>query len=499
MVRGIKRAAVCSTLVLCCLQFACAQHGSGSPPDAFMGDWHGTLQAADGTETQICAQVISWGRGQYQANLLEAFDQRIEPIAVLKGQLRDGEVVFGDSARIAEGGFTGQLPGQPGGTFRMKHVVRLSPTLGAAPPPGAVVLFDGTSLDEWDKRRRSPWILNLGRLVGGTDRAVYLRCRLWCPAAQPGLLEFSSDDAAKVWWNDEVVHTGEASQPLRPWRDKADIELSEGWNVLMLKVVQGGGGWAACARVRAPDGKDIEGLRFEPAPALAEGTNLKTLQGDSSGTIVTWQLAGPYSEEGVKGLALLDVSFAPEKGDDAEVEWRTVNDNPPAAREWKLVEGGAMEITPGAGPIVSKRQFQDHKVHLEFRTPFRPTARGQGRGNSGVYVQRRYEIQVLDSYGLKGKSNECGGIYGRAAPLVNMCAPPLQWQTFDIEFRAARLDEDGKKAADARITVYHNGVLIHDDVRLPSRSPGTPGGLLLQDHGNPVQYRNIWVVELPPE
>lgn len=149
----------------------------------------------------------------------------------------------------------------------------------------------------------------------------------------------------------------------------------------------------------------------------------------------------------------------------------------------------------------TKRKFGDHTLHIEFRTPFKPKARGQARGNSGVYVQSRYEVQVLDSFGLSGESNECGGIYKIAAPLVNMCYPPLTWQTYDIDFTAARYDKDGKKTANARVTVRHNGVVIHEDLELPHATPGRhgegpePDGLYLQGHGNPVVYRNIWVVE----
>ena len=149
----------------------------------------------------------------------------------------------------------------------------------------------------------------------------------------------------------------------------------------------------------------------------------------------------------------------------------------------------------------SKRKFGDHTLHLEFRTPFKPKARGQARGNSGVYVQSRYEVQVLDSFGLSGASNECGGIYKIAEPRVNMCYPPLTWQTYDIEFTAARYDDEGKKIANARITVKHNGVVIHQDLELPRATPGRhgegpePDALYLQGHGNPVVYRNIWVVE----
>lgn len=149
----------------------------------------------------------------------------------------------------------------------------------------------------------------------------------------------------------------------------------------------------------------------------------------------------------------------------------------------------------------TKETFGDHHLHLEFRTPYKPAARGQGRGNSGVYVQSRYEVQVLDSFGLSGESNECGGIYKVAKPNVNMCFPPLQWQTYDIDFTAARYNDAGEKTANARITVRHNGVVIHDDIELPKHTPGRnqegpkEDALYLQGHGNPVYYRNIWVVK----
>jgi len=149
----------------------------------------------------------------------------------------------------------------------------------------------------------------------------------------------------------------------------------------------------------------------------------------------------------------------------------------------------------------SKQLLGDHQLHIEFRTPFKPAARGQGRGNSGVYLQSRYEVQVLDSFGLEGLHNECGGIYSIAAPAVNMCLPPLTWQAYDIDFRASQYDDAGEKTENARMTVRHNGVVIHDDVELPNRTTASPvaegpepKGFFLQNHGNPVVYRNIWVV-----
>jgi 3-keto-disaccharide hydrolase len=151
--------------------------------------------------------------------------------------------------------------------------------------------------------------------------------------------------------------------------------------------------------------------------------------------------------------------------------------------------------------VLTKMPVHDFHMHLEFRTPYMPQARGQGRGNSGVYIQQRYEVQILDSFGLYGVDNECGGLYKQTAPAVNMCLPPLAWQTYDIWFTAAQWASDGKtKVANARITVLHNGVLIHSHREITAK---TGGGKVegpedfpinLQDHGNPVTFRNIWLV-----
>ena len=149
----------------------------------------------------------------------------------------------------------------------------------------------------------------------------------------------------------------------------------------------------------------------------------------------------------------------------------------------------------------TKEAYRDFTLHLEFRLPYMPHARGQGRSNSGVYVQSRYEVQILDSFGLDGKHNECGGLYKQRQPALNMCLPPLTWQTYDIDFRSPRFDDSGNKTDNARITVRHNGVLIHDDVEITAKTgagkkeDAEPLPTKLQDHRNPVVFRNIWIVK----
>jgi len=151
--------------------------------------------------------------------------------------------------------------------------------------------------------------------------------------------------------------------------------------------------------------------------------------------------------------------------------------------------------------ITSKQKFGDFSLHMEFLLSYMPAARGQGRANSGCYMQGRYEVQILDSFGLSGENNECGGIYTIAKPSVNMCLPPLAWQTYDVDYTAAKYDGD-KKTANAKMTVRHNGIVIHENVELPKATTAAPvaegpetGPIYIQDHGNPIRFRNIWLVE----
>ena len=172
-----------------------------------------------------------------------------------------------------------------------------------------------------------------------------------------------------------------------------------------------------------------------------------------------------------------------------------------ANKEWVPQADGSVLVKKGDN--ITNRDLGDIKLHVEFKVPLVEDAFGQGRGNSGVILCRAYEIQVLDSFGLYSTSGDCGGIYGLARPNVNAALPPGEWQAYDIEFRAARLNADGSvKELPRFVSVVWNGVKIHDNVELPTptgapKNPHMgPGPLMLQDHGNPVQYRNVWAVEL---
>jgi len=308
---------------------ACAQDTTAAlaqkyyTPDPIQGDW----ASADGKSSGPVAQVIAEGGGKYRIQVLNEFDKREQPIAVLQGQEDTGVITAqGDTAKAVISNET--LDGSVGEkSFSLKRVERKSPTLGQKPPEGAVVMFDGKSLDKWKKKDGQP----LG---------------------------------------------------------------------------------------------------------------------------------------------------------------------------WKLTEDGAMRVWPRTGDAVSVDKLGDSKIHVEFRSPLMPEARGQKRGNSGVYLAGVYEIQVLDSYGLEGAENECGGMYKAARPNVNMCAPPLQWQTYDIDYVAPKFAASGEKTSPAKVTVRHNGVLIHENLELPGHTPGGlaneeprgPAPILLQDHGDLVEYRNIWAV-----
>jgi hypothetical protein len=180
-------------------------------------------------------------------------------------------------------------------------------------------------------------------------------------------------------------------------------------------------------------------------------------------------------------------------------KWESAGSNRPIG--WKLVEDGAMEVAPGTGNIETVPKFTDYQLHVEFNTPYMPNSHGQERGNSGVYMQGLYEIQVLDSYHNDTYANgSCGAVYGQYVPRVNVCKPPGQWQTYDITYTAPRFDDKGELTQKPRVTVYQNGALIQDDVEIQGATTASgnydrtqAGPIMLQDHGCKVRYRNIWI------
>jgi Domain of Unknown Function (DUF1080) len=176
------------------------------------------------------------------------------------------------------------------------------------------------------------------------------------------------------------------------------------------------------------------------------------------------------------------------------------------AAKWKVADG-YMQVVPHSGLIHTRQPFGDCQLHVEFSEPTPPVGEGQERGNSGVFLMGLYEIQVLDSYQSKTYADgQASAVYAQFPPQVNASRPPGQWQMYDIIFHSPRFDKDGKVLRPARVTVLHNGVLVQDNVELsgptghhvqPPYKP-TPDKLplSLQDHGNPVRFRNIWIREL---
>ncbi|MBV8878320.1 MAG: DUF1080 domain-containing protein [Planctomycetaceae bacterium] len=270
-------------------------------------------------------------------------------------------------------------------------------------------------------------------------------------------------------WGAQVVSLGE---------DKFDVYILAGGLP--------GAGWDAKTKVKAT--------------AKTEGGKT-TVSGDYAGEIGDEKLTakGPGGELSLKRVVRKSPTLGAKPPEGAVVLFDGTSGDEILAggKPAKVVDG--LIWANGTGGFFSKRKFGSIKLHVEFMLSYMPLARGQGRSNSGVYPAGRHECQVLDSFGLKGENNECGGIYTIARPAVNMCLPPLQWQTYDLEYRLASGDKPAMMAS-----VLHNGVKIHENVELKKHTTSapdngaddTPGPLHLQDHGNPVAYRNIWLVEL---
>ncbi len=184
-------------------------------------------------------------------------------------------------------------------------------------------------------------------------------------------------------------------------------------------------------------------------------------------------------------------------------EWAHAATN--GSAPWTVADG-IVTVNPGKGDIKTKRKFTDFQLHIEWRAPEKVQSEGQGRGNSGIFLQENYELQVLDNYENKTYSNgQAGSIYKQIIPLANVCRKPGEWQTYDVIYTAPRFKDDGSVKSPARITAMHNGVLIQNNAEIqgktlyignPSYEKHGPLGIQLQDHGNLVSYRNIWIRDL---
>lgn len=332
--------------------------------------------------------------------------------------------------------------------------------------------------------KNKPWLLELDKAIGGSDRVAYLRTNVWSPTRQKARLELGSNDGIKVWLNGQVVHANNTTRTITPDQDIAEVTFRQGWNRLMMKITQSGGTWSACARLRSLDRGSLEGMKVVADDTLPVEARIDLVAGDFS----AWRKHGDWQ---IVGQAIMS----------------------PENQKLFVTKPGSGVIVNGPKgrtvDLLSRPEFADVRAHIEFMVP--------RNSNSGVYFMGRYEIQILDSWGVEQPTfSDCGGIYQRwddnrtpkgyegRPPRVNASLSPGQWQTFDIIFRAPRFDSSGKKIANARFEkVIHNGIIIHGNVEVtgptrasPYRDEKPAGPLMLQgDHG-PVAYRNIWIAPL---
>ena len=212
----------------------------------------------------------------------------------------------------------------------------------------------------------------------------------------------------------------------------------------------------------------------------------------------------PYDAEAAKAPADAIVLFDGTEG--SLKNWTSGGGQP---TKWKLVDA-ALESVKGGGYAQSKDEFGSCKLHIEFATPAEPKGDGQGRGNSGVFLMGEYEVQVLDSFGnTTYPDGQCGALYGRSKPLVNASRKPGEWQVYDITFHRPIFDETGNVTRKAKFHIVHNGWVIQDNVELTGgtgwrgshsiseyKKHGDTGPLKMQDHGNPVRFRNVWMQKI---
>lgn len=285
---------------------------------------------------------------------------------------------------------------------------------------------------------------------------------------------------------------------------EGEIKIGDASSKASAQVVaRGDGKFDVKAFLGVLPGADNDGSDPKRGTAVRDGKKvvIKNDKDEEVGEIVDseFRLKTPQFEATLKKVERKSPTLGAKPPEGAVVLYGDAKD----VENWE--NGKVVELSDGkflaASNPRSKKTFQSFTAHIEFRLAWMPNSTGQQRSNSGVYIQDRYELQVLDSFGLAGENNECGGFYTLSKPKVNMCLPPMSWQTYDIEYTAAEF-ADGKKTKNAKAVVKHNGVLIQD-FEFPKLTPGgkfkeevpDAGALFFQDHGDPVVYRNVWVVE----
>lgn len=250
-----------------------------------------------------------------------------------------------------------------------------------------------------------------------------------------------------------------------------------------------GAGWDKSKRVVA-EGKR-EGERLAVTPFDFDGVKLA---GTVDGKVLVITDPGGKEVAGLKRIERVSPTMGAKPPNSAIVLFDGTNTD--EFQFANMTEDGLLKEN-----AMTKRQFQNFKMHVEFRVPYKPEGRGGGRGNSGIYFQRRYEVQILDTFSFEENTHACGAMYVIAPPKLNMALPPLVWQTYDVEYDAGEY-KDGKCVRMPNVTIHHNGVLIHDKTPLNRQSGYArkkagpdPGPHWFQGHGNPVRFRNVWIVE----
>ncbi len=400
-------------------------------------------------------------------------------------------------------------------------ITSLALLLSASVVPGWTPLFDGTSLKGWKQMGgAATYEVSSGEIVGKTVKGTpnsflctereyanfELEYEVWVdPKLNSGVQIRSHSvggyqngrvhgyqieiDPSERAWSGGFYEEGRRGWLFQPSSPRAKSAFKNGqWN--RFKV------WAHGDRFRTW----VNGIPVTDTTDKMTQSGFIGLQvhsHDTSGAVVKWRnlrirdLGHPKAEPPKEGKWLL------RSENDIQTNWLSGRD-PSKPAPWSWVDW-AMQVKPASGDVVTKDKFQDFQMHVEFMVDDNGK-QGQANGNSGVYLQNSYEVQILNSAPRGPANNECAGVYTIKAPDIAMAKPAGQWQTYDITFTAARWEGD-KKVADARLTLVHNGTMVHDNIRLPNptgagepESPN-PRPVRLQDHGNLIRFRNIWVAE----